>query len=206
MNPHTLFVRCISAVDPEWSSPVVNARFWNYLYKLGYTSRRYNGSMEDSFSKKYGIVFFDFELEVDSANNNIDSEFSNIVDEQGPYINQRINDLKEIINTKEYKFLVFDGVYVFNLFQQKLEVDLCSSHIQFGEMEKYCDARVFVFPSISRSSDRHWLDNNGKKLMKKFIHKLNYNFRNKEDHVLKNFLILVLGSILLLLLLLVIQK
>ncbi|MEY4329788.1 MAG: hypothetical protein RL609_536, partial [Bacteroidota bacterium] len=82
----------------------------------------------------------------------------------------------------------FEIYYYFLDFVERGKIDFSrdmdSKHVlQFGEVDPFSDSRVFVLPSIIRSSDNTWKLDNGKERWKKFWLKLKHYYPIKKSNL-----------------------
>ncbi len=191
MKAHTLIVRLISSKGSEWSSSVARKRFWALMYQVGYTNSEYNNNEVDSFSRKYGIQFFDIPLEDLTQQRVMSPDFSDLVSEQKQYLPGRLQELGDIIRANQYYFVVFDGDEIFQYytdFQATGNVQYIGQvndfkKFSYGELAIEGHQRFFVLPSIVRSSDNHWKDANGKERWKKLWLKLKHYYPVKRSNL-----------------------
>ncbi|MEN9394711.1 MAG: hypothetical protein RL362_932 [Bacteroidota bacterium] len=191
MKSHTLIVRLITSKGSEWSSPNARKRFWSLMYQAGYTNSEYASNEIDSFSRKYGVQFFDVEMEDITQQRVMTSDFQTMLSNQQDTIIEKMSLLKQVIDSKKFKFVTFDGFEVYFYFMDYIEtgrVDFSrnlevSNPYQFGELDPLGDSRVFVLPSVVRSSDNYWKSTNGKERWKKFWLKLKHYYPIKRSNL-----------------------
>ena len=191
MKGHTLIVRLISSKGTEWSSSNARKRFWSLMYQAGFTNSEYASNEIESFSRKYGVQFFDVEMEDITQQRVMTTEFQSSLAIQQENMIEKMNLLRQIIESNRFKFVAFDGfeVYYYYLdfidggridFLRNVEV---SNPLQFGELDPFSESRVFVLPSIVRASDNSWKSTNGKERWKKFWLKLKHYYPIKKSNL-----------------------
>lgn len=191
MKPHTLIVRLVSSKGSEWGAANARKRFWSLMYQVGYTNSEYANSETDSFSKKYGVHFFDVEMEDITQQRVMTSDFQITVSSQQNGMMNTLAILKQVIVSNKFRFIVFDGFEVYYYFLDYVEkgkIDFAKNmetkHVlQFGEVDPISDSRIFVLPSIIRSSDNSWKLDNGKERWKKFWLKLKHYYPIKKSNL-----------------------
>jgi len=191
MKGHTLIVRLVSSKGAEWGSANARKRFWSLMYQVGYTNSEYAVSETESFSKKYGVHFFDVEMEDITQQRVMTSDFQSVISEQQRGMMDTLAILKQVIDSNKFRFIAFDGfeIYYYYLdFMERGKIDFSrdmdSKHVlQFGEVDPFSDSRVFVLPSIIRSSDNSWKMDNGKERWKKFWLKLKHYYPIKKSNL-----------------------
>lgn len=191
MKNHTLIVRLITSKGTEWSSPNARKRFWSLMYQAGYTNSEYASNEIESFSRKYGVQFFDIELEDITQQRVMTSDFQSMFAEQQATMLEKMELLKQIIGSNKFRFIAFDGFEVYFFYLDYLESGKIDFHrnientnpFQFGEMDPFSESRVFVLPSVVRSSDNSWKLNSGKERWKKFWQKLKHYYPIKRSNL-----------------------
>ena len=191
MKGHTLIVRLISSKGTEWSSSNARKRFWSLMYQVGFTNSEYASNEIESFSKKYGVQFFDVEMEDITQQRVMTTEFQSSLAIQQENMFEKMNLLRQVIESNRFKFIAFDGfeVYYYYLdFIEKGSIDFVrnievSNPLQFGELDPFSESRVFVLPSVVRSSDNSWKSSNGKERWKKFWLKLKHYYPVKKSNL-----------------------
>jgi hypothetical protein len=205
MKAHTLIIRLISSKGNEWSSSIARKRFWALMYQAGYTNSEYNSTEMDSFSRKYGIQFFDVELEEISQQRVMTPDFAALVTEQKKHLPSRLQELGRIIRANQYYFVVFDGDEIFQYytdFQSSGDIRFIGEEREFkkfayGELSVEGHQRFFVLPCVTRSSDNHWKDANGKERWKKLWLKLKHYYPVKRSNIWAVFGVFIITALLL---------
>ncbi len=191
MKGHTLIIRLISSKGTEWSSSNARKRFWSLMNQVGFTNSEYASNEIESFSRKYGVQFFDVEMEDITQQRVMTTEFQSSLATQQEKMIEKMNLLRQVIESNRFKFVAFDGfeVYYYYLdfidggridFLRNVEV---SNPLQFGELDPFSESRVFVLPSVVRSSDNSWKSTNGKERWKKFWLKLKHYYPIKKSNL-----------------------
>ena len=191
MKGHTLIVRLVTSKGKEWSSPIARKRFWSLMYQVGFTNSEYASSEIESFSRKYGVQFFDVEMEDVTQQRVMTSDFQSTLSGQQGHMLEKLNLLQQVIDSNKFRFVAFDGfeVYFYYLnFIESGKIDFhrnveSSNPFQFGELDPFSESRVFVLPSVVRSSDNSWKVSNGKERWKKFWLKLKHYYPIKRSNL-----------------------
>lgn len=191
MKGHTLIVRLISSKGTEWSSSNARKRFWSLMYQAGFTNSEYASNEIESFSRKYGVQFFDVEMEDITQQRVMTTEFQSSLAIQQENMIEKMNLLRQIIESNRFKFVAFDGFEVYYYYLDFIEegrIDFLrnvevSNPLQFGELDPFSESRVFVLPSIVRASDNSWKSTNGKERWKKFWLKLKHYYPIKKSNL-----------------------
>jgi hypothetical protein len=191
MKGHTLIVRLISSKGTEWSSSNARKRFWSLMYQAGFTNSEYASNEIESFSRKYGVQFFDVEMDDITQQRVMTTEFQSSLAIQQENMIEKMNLLRQIIESNRFKFVAFDGFEVYYYYLDFIEggrIDFLrnvevSNPLQFGELDPFSESRVFVLPSIVRASDNSWKSTNGKERWKKFWLKLKHYYPIKKSNL-----------------------
>jgi hypothetical protein len=191
MKGHTLIVRLVTSKGSEWASPNARKRFWSLMYQSGYTNSEYASTEIESFSRKYGVHFFDVEMEDVTQQRVMTSDFQSTLSEQQELMLANMGLLKQVLDSNKFRFVVFDGFEIYFYYLDYLESGGINFHrnvetsntFQFGELDPLNDTRVFVLPSIVRSSDNSWKTANGKEKWKKFWLKLKHYYPIKKSNL-----------------------
>jgi hypothetical protein len=191
MKGHTLIIRLISSKGTEWSSSNARKRFWSLMNQVGFTNSEYASNEIESFSRKYGVQFFDVEMEDITQQRVMTTEFQSSLATQQENMIEKMNLLRQVIESNRFKFVAFDGFEVYYYYLDFIDggrIDFLrnvesSNPLQFGELDPFSESRVFVLPSVVRSSDNSWKSTNGKERWKKFWLKLKHYYPIKKSNL-----------------------
>ena len=191
MKGHTLIIRLISSKGTEWSSSNARKRFWSLMNQVGFTNSEYASNEIESFSRKYGVQFFDVEMEDITQQRVMTTEFQSSLATQQEKMIEKMNLLRQVIESNRFKFVAFDGFEVYYYYLDFIDggrIDFLrnvgvSNPLQFGELDPFSESRVFVLPSVVRSSDNSWKSTNGKERWKKFWLKLKHYYPIKKSNL-----------------------